>query len=161
MKLNEEKIKDIVSNPDQTLMIFQKSCAYYTSNMSYAYKEMEKRHSFEFSEIAKWLGSKLSDTYKRACKNNIRFDLTQKNLIELYLKQQGLCSLTGVVMQCERGTLYEKGMLNISIDRIDNYRGYVPDNIRLVTHWANNAKSTYTDDEFYQMIKLSAMFKGN
>ena len=39
----------------------------------------------------------------------------------------------------------------LQIDRIDNNKGYVKGNIRLLCHWINNAKSTYGDellDEF-------------
>jgi hypothetical protein len=153
MKLNEESIQKIMDNPEEAMKAFRKSLAYHSSNMSYAYKNIEKTHSVELSEVAKWMGSKLSDTYKRSRKNNISFNLTQQDLVKLYLEQRGRCKLTGVIMQCECGTVEEKGMLNISIDRIQNHRGYLPDNIRLVTHWANNAKSTYTDDEFNLMIK--------
>ena len=47
----------------------------------------------------------------------------------------------------------DKNPYSCSIDRINNDQGYIPGNIRLLTHWANNAKSTYNHSIFEDMIR--------
>lgn len=153
MTLTEELVTEICS--DDTINIFERARKKYIGAMASAYLQIEQESGLASSEVARWLGSKLTDTQKRARKHGLDCDITHTYLLELYLEQRGRCALTDVIMQCERGTLYDKGMLNISIDRIDNTQGYVVGNIRLLTHWANNSKSTYTDDEFYAMIRAT------
>lgn len=48
------------------------------------------------------------------------------------------------------------GPLAPSIDRIDPAKGYTPDNTRIVSHFANIAKSVWTDTEFKLLVLASA-----
>jgi len=98
------------------------------------------------------LNSKLTDSWKRANRMDFRFDLKLNDLVKLWIKQQGRCVVTGRIMSFETGSPDNKNAYACSIDRINNKRGYVRDNVRLLTHWANNAKSTWGDDLFDDMI---------
>ena len=67
-------------------------------------------------------------------------------LMDLFEKQKGLCALSGVKMTWSKGKVLPT---SISIDRIDNSKGYVPGNVRLLCVVVNAFKSTMTDDQLY------------
>jgi len=103
------------------------------------------------------LNENLFNSRKRARVMNFDFDLTLVDLAELWIAQRGLCSLTGKELAWEAGTTEQRNPFRASIDRIDNQQGYVKSNIRLVCHWANNARSTYSDEFFYAMCASSTV----
>ena len=91
---------------------------------------------------------RLSDSKKRAKKNNWVHDLDHDYISHL-LKQSGeRCPLTG-----EKFVYRSHHPLNISIDRIDNKRGYTKDNVWVVSTWANKAKSNLTQDQFVEFCE--------
>jgi hypothetical protein len=110
----------------------------------------------DFFEVYAVLTNKLADTRKRARKMDFEFDLTIEDLCELFFKQKGKCKLTGLTLDFETGTPDRKNPFAVSIDRIKNNKGYVWGNVRLLVHWANNAKSTYTDREFKMFVTEAA-----
>jgi hypothetical protein len=59
-----------------------------------------------------------------------------KHCIDLYHKQEGKCAISGVKMTY---THQKKSPTQISIDRIDNSRGYEAGNVRLTCLWINDA----------------------
>jgi len=61
-------------------------------------------------------------------------------LKELYAKQQGLCAISRDVMALEISTGKGKQANKCSPDRKNSNKGYTPDNIWLVTWWANHMK---------------------
>jgi hypothetical protein len=73
------------------------------------------------------------------------FDLDLWQLWDLWVEQKGLCAVTKMPMNCEVGECSFKNPWKVSIDRIDSEQGYVIDNVRLVTHWYNNAKNSWDD----------------
>jgi hypothetical protein len=81
----------------------------------------------------------------RANKHYRKFDLELWQLWDLWTEQAGLCAVTKMPMSCEIGTWEHKNPWKVSIDRIDSDQDYVIDNVRLVTHWYNNAKNTWGD----------------
>jgi hypothetical protein len=111
---------------------------------------------YNFYCLMMCISNLLSDTKKRANKNSFDFDLTLKYLVELWVAQQGRCALTGKEFSLEPGSLQSKNPFKISIDRVDNNKGYVKSNIRFLTHWANNAKSTWTDQIFLEFVKSTS-----
>jgi len=74
--------------------------------------------------------------------------ITLKDLIQLYYEQNGRCKLSG-----EKLSLLPNSPLKISIDRIDSNKGYIKDNIQLVTKIVNQAKSDLDLNYFLLMIK--------
>lgn len=65
-----------------------------------------------------------------------------------YNAQQGLCAISGIPLA------YQAGMgrvpTNISIDRIDNGKGYVRDNVQLVCDAVNRMKQDFSQANFIQ-----------
>ena len=80
--------------------------------------------------------------------------ITADFLISLYHEQNGLCALTGMTMTNQRNRLAKRSLTNISIDRKDSNKGYVPSNIQLVCSAVNLMKGTMSDEQFVTMCKL-------
>jgi hypothetical protein len=122
-----------------------------TSQMVYERCRMDSGSDYS-ADVLFGLNQKIIDSRKRARKMNFQFDIALDDLLELWINQRGRCAKTGVVMRFNSGDLQNKNAYACSVDRIDNDNGYVVGNVRLLTHWANNAKSTWPDDLFETMI---------
>jgi hypothetical protein len=85
---------------------------------------------------------------RHAIKKGIEFTLTTAFLKELWAKQDGKCALSGVAL----GKLGD-GYLSPSIDRIDNEKGYVEDNVWWLAWRVNEAKKDMLLDDFTLMCK--------
>ena len=83
----------------------------------------------------------------RAVKKGMDFNLTDDYLHAMYTGTQGFCPMTGVPFEWEAGTRAKRNLKAISLDRIDNEKGYVVGNVRLVSTWYNNARN-HSDDDF-------------
>lgn len=73
--------------------------------------------------------------------------ITKKDIFNLWEIQGGLCALTGMPMDY---TADVRAYNRPSLDRIDSSKGYHIGNVRLVWHFANQAKNTFTDEQFVQ-----------
>tara|TARA_B100000749_G_scaffold208403_1_gene163431 strand:+ start:2674 stop:2931 length:258 start_codon:yes stop_codon:yes gene_type:complete len=73
----------------------------------------------------------------------------------LYEQQHGLCAITGTVMTYQ-STMDNNNDRNISLDRIDNTKGYVLDNVQYVCKRVNLMKNTLAEKEFIGWCKLIA-----
>lgn len=84
------------------------------------------------------------------------FNLDREDLYRIYEKQKGLCAITKVKMtHIKDGKGKRKAtMANISIDRIDNYGPYAPENVQLVCFAVNIMKHTHSMNEFLKWCKL-------
>lgn len=77
---------------------------------------------------------------KNAKVKNLEFNLTPEFLWELYLKQDKKCAVTGVdIIPVHKNS---KNLYQISIDRIDNSKGYVTNNVHLVALGINYMRNT-------------------
>lgn len=75
-------------------------------------------------------GSLFNHYQRSASARDIEFTVSRKYLYELYLKQNGKCSLSGLPMSWKE----------VSLDRIDNARGYHKNNVQWVHKIANVMK---------------------
>lgn len=84
------------------------------------------------------------------------YTLTIDEVLDVYNKQQGLCAVSGVKMTHLKG----QGHLhkNMSIDRIDNNKGYTQDNVHIVCYYINMMRRTMNLDEFKDVCKEIATF---
>ena len=98
---------------------------------------------YNWYRVVSGLSSKLSDTKKRARNHNFDCNIDLHYIAELWINQKGLCNESALPMSFDAGSQENKNPFSCSIDRIDNSKGYVKSNVRLVTHWANNSKSTW------------------
>ena len=94
-----------------------------------------------------------------AVDRDIEFAISLSDLDDLYERQNGECIFTR-----EKLTLPQNGIdcsknktsYNISVDRIDSSKGYLPDNIQLTTKKINRMKSDMSDSQFIELCKLVA-----
>lgn len=87
---------------------------------------------------------------KRA--KDLDFTITEKDIRELYKKQDGKCNLSGKKMThigYQDSNKQKINNWNISVDRIDSTKGYMKDNVQLVCAIINRMKSDLNDAEFF------------
>ena len=85
-----------------------------------------------------------------AAKRKIDFNLSRKDLDDLFIKQKGKCIYTGFDLYFgdnkKRGTA--------SLDRIDSNLGYTVDNVQWIHKDANLMKMDLTHDRFIEICKI-------
>ena len=108
------------------------------------------------SLLRRSLEVRLSDaensTKKRQAKNPDMpgVTVTVDELVKLYHKQDGRCAALGIKLtpvKKESGRYVCNRWTTLSLDRIDNTRGYSLDNLRLTCWAANGMRGTLSIDE--------------
>lgn len=89
------------------------------------------------------IGVLLSNSRQRAKRSGIEHTLTREDIVI-----PDVCPVFGIELKREDRDTW---MHAPSIDRIDNTRGYVPDNIIVVSRRANILKRDATPDELYTL----------
>jgi hypothetical protein len=84
-------------------------------------------------------------------KKRAEVTVTVDDLLEIYDNQLGLCALSGIKLTWSQGKWLPT---SISMDRIDNSKGYVHGNVRLVCASVNSFKGTMNDDELLKMADV-------
>ena len=98
----------------------------------------------------------LNNAFKTLRERNRKFsgniDFDKDYLIELFYKQQGLCAISNLPMTF----IVNKGKTNtnVSVDRIDSFKGYTKDNIQLVQAIVNVMKTNLDQNEFIKLCKI-------
>ncbi len=91
---------------------------------------------------------------QRARKKGFAFDLVMADLVEMLDRQNGRCAVSGMEFDIRphprRG---EKRPFCMSIDRLDNSRGYTRDNVRITTVIVNTALLTWQEKDFMRMCR--------
>jgi len=95
-----------------------------------------------------FLKSLLQHTKTRKKENNINYEY----LLDIYNRQDGNCSLSGIKMTTISGN--GKINTNISIDRIDSSKGYIIGNIQLVCTIVNTMKTNLKQEDFLNWCNL-------
>lgn len=111
-----------------------------------------------------WRGYKevpqtLLTKFKQGAKSrDLEFNITLKDIWDLYEKQNGLCALTGEKLFFDDG--YKLG--NLSIDRINSSKGYYKRNCQLVSKGINISKQTLSNKDFKELcIKVANYAKSS
>lgn len=97
----------------------------------------------------------LTSVKSRAIKKKLEFDLTEEYIKELLeQKQNNICAITNCFITIKPlgldTTLYDTA----SLDRIDNSKGYIKDNVQWVMLGINYLKLDFDNDELHQTLKL-------
>jgi hypothetical protein len=93
--------------------------------------------------------------YKRnALKRNIEFNVSEKYLWDLYLKQNKKCPYTNIELIIKPKSGDYRTPSNASLDRIDSSIGYVQGNLQWVYKPINVFKNSMSKTEFINMCKL-------
>ena len=100
---------------------------------------------------------------KRAAKktksrpNGLDFTLPKEFIKELYEKQNGRCALTGwklVIAPTQRQVGCLKNPLELSVDRIDSNKGYIPENVQLTGQFVNKLKAAGDNEHGLMMCDM-------
>lgn len=116
----------------------------------------------------KWLESDIKNFIKRAflsCKHAcprknkvIEFNITEKDVLDLYYKQEGKCALSGEKLtMIANFTDGEINDYNLSIDRKDSSKGYTKDNIQLIGAIINIMKNDINEKDFLLFVSTIAI----
>lgn len=92
------------------------------------------------------------DKKRKALARGKEFSIDIKYIWYLYLRQNKVCALSGLPLDFDKDT----SVSMVSIDRINNDKGYVKRNIQLLHKTINFMKYVYTQKEFIKMCKLVA-----
>lgn len=84
--------------------------------------------------------------WHNARNRNRLFLLSLEDIMALWASQSGRCALTGMPMTHVQSN--KRFSSNASLDRIDNSKGYLKGNVRLVCVAINKMRSNMTDEEF-------------
>lgn len=84
----------------------------------------------------------------RAKNKNIEFNITREYIEFLLNKQNNKCIYSGIEFINDR-----KGLYSLSIDRIDNNKGYIRGNIQLICSSVNSMKNNMEESVFIDIIK--------
>lgn len=107
----------------------------------------------------KFLKEQLVNARKNAKSRNLECTLTLDDIKNLAEKSQGRCSLTGIKFEFGAskelfGTLVRrKRVWAPSLDRLDGFKGYTPDNVRLVCMAVNIARQEFGDAVLLKMAR--------
>lgn len=92
---------------------------------------------------------------KAALERGRVFEFDIKYIWRVYLKQKKVCALSGLPLDFDKTS----DIGTVSIDRIDNKKGYVKRNIQLLHKDVNFMKWTLDQDKFIDLCKLIANHK--
>jgi hypothetical protein len=119
------------------------------------FKLPEYRHKANLRN-KKWYNGKRAELYKRDPKKYLwsvakqrakllgkEFTITPEDII-----CTGYCPVTGVKLDLETNKLNT----SMSLDRVDNSKGYIPGNVVVVSRWANLRKSDMTLGDVQRLL---------
>jgi len=151
---NKEEIKERVK------LYYQNNKEKYSAyKIEYQLKNKEKIREYQLkytkslNNINKHSDISKSFLTKKVCSMKNRHDsvtLTAEELLELIPKDLK-CPVFGIKFVFGKGNNWSDKQNSMSIDRIDNNKGYHKDNVVVVSFKANTMKSTATLKELYQV----------
>lgn len=83
----------------------------------------------------------------RAKERGLEFDLTWKDLVP-----PDECPVLGITLTIGGGRSYKSQETSPSVDRIDNTKGYVKSNVRVISKRANSIKSDANIEEIERIL---------
>lgn len=98
----------------------------------------------------------LSSVSRRKNNSKLENNLTLEYLENLWIKQKGICPLTGwKLILPKNSNQWNEGntIYRASLDRIDSAKGYLKENVRFISIIANYAKNNFTDQEVFLFCK--------
>lgn len=95
----------------------------------------------------------------RGRREPLTFNIVIDDVINLYESQSKKCALSGISLEPDLTKTMNKQ--NLSIDRIDSFKGYEKDNIQLVDKRINMMKGSLSNEEFIELCIKVADFNRN
>lgn len=85
---------------------------------------------------------------KRAKESGIEFRLTPEDIMQVWVDR---CPIMGIELAFVKGI----NDCQPSLDRVDNSKGYIPGNVRVVSWYANYLKRALTLEQIERLYKYS------
>lgn len=122
----------------------------YTVGCGCVNKESVKKRCFTgYEQISGKFWTRIK---KQGYKRGLEFTCSIEQAWELYLIQDGKCSLTGIELTFG----VDGGEITASLDRIDSTKGYIEGNIQWVHKYLNWAKRSHSQEYFIELCTLVA-----
>lgn len=116
--------------------------------------DFDKNKNFRRSSVENSLLSIMWGARARAKRKGMECTITDSDILNLLLKQEGKCAATGIIMKPSKQEGHKgKDPYTISIDRIDSTKGYIEGNIQLVCIVFNEFKNSYSLDIVTEVCK--------
>ena len=94
----------------------------------------------------------------RKTKGSFKWELAFDDIKKKWDDSKGKCAVSGIKMTHHRDGSGKRIPTNVSIDRINNKKGYTKNNVRLVCWCVNKMKHTMSDDEL--MLWVNRIYDG-
>lgn len=96
-----------------------------------------------------------------AKKRNLAFNLNKDELWNLFIKQRGICAISGIFINLHYGSLVKKnfGSKTASVDRINSNQNYIIENVQWVHKDINKIKHKYNQEYFIKLCRLVAEYQ--
>ena len=114
-------------------------------------QEARKNYDNE-KRLYKTIQSRVLNASGRAKRKGIPCTITKEFILDLWNKQNGLCAISKIPMtyEMDAGRVYT----NISIDQIEQGKGYTEDNVQLVCMAVNQLKSDWDMNTVKYICKM-------
>lgn len=93
------------------------------------------------------------------------FNITMNYLWDLFVKQHGLCALSGLVLTLNDETIDnnkpDRKKVSASVDRIDSSKGYIEGNVQWVHKWVNLMKGAMSDEQFIGVCNVISKYNAH
>jgi len=110
-------------------------------------KSHNKTIASVFKTPERWAKLRIRDLKTKAKKRALDFDITFQDLLPV----PECCPVLGIPLAYNAGRRNEN---SVSIDRLDNKKGYVKGNIKIMSWRANNIKSNATFEEIEKVYNF-------
>lgn len=105
----------------------------------------------DFKHVVKRI---IKNSESRAKRYKLSYDITYEYLWDLFNKQDKKCAVTKILFELSTGTgSKERSPWSMSIDRIDNSKGYIKGNVQLVTVMYNLCKNSWSHQDVITFSK--------
>jgi len=122
-------------------------------------KEYHKKRYRTIKESRPWYQRLRQRAYQSNVSKhkNVEIDFDGDYILELFLKQHGLCAYYNIPLKIDGGDKHHP--LKPSLDRIDNSKGYCKSNIVLCCLMANLSRNDMSHDDWIEFLKVFTITK--
>lgn len=110
----------------------------------------KKQVTRQNSDVLRFVSAAYSAIKARCHRRNVVFQLRKERVLDMFVRQKGLCFYTDIPMRCLAGSGASR--YSLSIDRVIPERGYVDTNVVLCIKLANSVKTDLTLKELHQWL---------